>query len=338
VWALPASGAPGEPALSTKTAKFAFSRMVDGAVAFAEETFTDLNRVMVWYGGDPPQQVTTPALPEGWPDAPLPEVEVLHWEGPDGMPVEGILTLPQGGSVDVPVPLVVHVHGGPAGVFKRRHLAWPGRHCDTLALAEAGIAVLKVNPRGSSGYGRAFRFANYGDWGGGDFGDILTGVEMLISRGTVDPDRLGIMGWSYGGFMTSWVITQTDRFRAACVGAGVTNLMSFTGTSDIPGFLPDYFGGEHWDDIETYLSHSAMGHVKGVTTPTLVQHGDADARVPLGQGREFYNALKRQGVETQMVIYPRQGHGVDEPRLRLDMRARPVAWMRRWLLGEETPA
>ena len=187
--------------------------------------------------------------------------------------------------------------------------------------------MLRVNPRGSSGYGRDFRFANYGDWGGGDFGDIMAGVDLLVDRGLADPDRLGIMGWSYGGYMTSWAITQTDRFKAACVGAGVTNLMSFTGTADIPGFLPDYFAGEAWDDLPTYLEHSALGNVAGVTTPTLVQHGDADVRVPLGQGREFYNALKRQGVEAQMVIYPRQGHGVNEPRLRIDIRRRAANWM-----------
>ena len=117
--------------------------------------------------------------------------------------------------------------------------------------------------------------------------------------GVADADRLGVMGWSYGGFMTSWIITQTKRFKAASVGAGVTNLMSFTGTADIPGFLPDYFGGESWDKLDAYRDHSAMFQVKGVTTPTLIQHGEHDERVPLSQGQELYNALKRQGCTTQ---------------------------------------
>jgi dipeptidyl aminopeptidase/acylaminoacyl peptidase len=126
--------------------------------------------------------------------------------------------------------------------------------------------------------------------------------------------------------MTSWTITQTKRFRAASVGAGVTNLVSFTGTADIPGFLPDYFGGEFWDSDETYRSHSPMFHIKGVTTPTLIQHGERDERVPLSQGLELYNALKRQGCETKMVIYPRTPHGIEEPRLLLDCMQRNLDW------------
>ena len=128
--------------------------------------------------------------------------------------------------------------------------------------------------------------------------------------GVADPERLGVMGWSYGGFMTSWVVTQTKRFKAASAGAAVTNLMSFTGVTDIPGFVPDYFGGEYWDTFDAWRAHSAMFQVKGVTTPTLIQHGDADDRVPISQGYEFYNALKRQGVTTRMTVYPRQPHGV----------------------------
>ena len=127
------------------------------------------------------------------------------------------------------------------------------------AFASRGYAVLRANLRGSSGYGKKFRYANYGDWGGGDFQDLMTGVDHVIDLGVADPERLGVMGWSYGGFMTSWTITQTKRFKAASVGAGVTNLMSFTGTADIPGFLPDYFGGEFWDKLDAY--RDALGHV-----------------------------------------------------------------------------
>src|SRR5207248_3187758 len=133
------------------------------------------------------------------------------------------------------------------------------------------------------------------------------------------------------GFMTSWVITQTHRFKAACAGAGVTNLVSFTGTADIPSFIPDYFSAEFWDDPETYRAHSAVLNAKGVRTPTLIQHGEEDVRVPLGQGRELYNALKRQGVPVELVIYPRQGHGIDEPRLVIDMKRRVQAWFERWV-------
>ena len=191
--------------------------------------------------------------------------------------------------------------------------------------------MLRPNPRGSSGYGKKFRYANYGDWGGGDFRDVMAGVDHVIAEGIADPDRLGVMGWSYGGFMTSWTITQTKRFRAASVGAGVTNLMSFTGTADIPGFLPNYFGGEYWDKPDTYRAHSAMFQVKGVTTPTLIQHGERDERVPLSQGQELYNALKRQGCTTTMVIYPRTPHGIEEPRLMLDCMTRNLDWFDRYV-------
>jgi dipeptidyl aminopeptidase/acylaminoacyl peptidase len=205
--------------------------------------------------------------------------------------------------------------------------------------ASRGYAVLRGNVRGSSGYGRAFRHANYKDWGGGDYQDILSGVDALVARGVADPDRLGVMGWSYGGYMTSWIITQTQRFKAASVGAGVTNLMSFSGTADIPSFIPDYFGGEFWDDLESWRKHSAMFHVKGVKTPTLIQHGEADLRVPVSQGYELYNALKRQGVATKMVVYPRQPHAIQEPRLQLDAMERNLEWFDRWVMGKAaTPA
>jgi dipeptidyl aminopeptidase/acylaminoacyl peptidase len=153
--------------------------------------------------------------------------------------------------------------------------------------------------------------------------------------GIADPDRLGVMGWSYGGYMTSWTITQTDRFKAASVGAGVTDLVSFTGTTDIPSFVPDYFGGEFWagGNFETYRAHSAMGHVASAKTPTLIQHGEADLRVPTSQGYELYNALKRLGVPVEMVVYPRQPHGVREPRLILDLGIRNLAWMDKYVKG-----
>ena len=199
------------------------------------------------------------------------------------------------------------------------------------AFASQGYAVLRPNPRGSSGYGRKFRYANYGDWGGGDFRDLMSGVDHVIANGVADPDRLGVMGWSYGGYMTSWTITQTKRFKAASVGAGVTNLMSFTGTADIPSFLPDYFGGEFWNKLDAYRPRSAMFQVKGVTTPTLIQHGERDERVPLSQGQELYNALKRQGCETKMVIYPRTPHGIEEPRLLLDCMIRNLEWFDHYL-------
>ena len=278
------------------------------------------------------QVATVQAIPA---DAPIGRTEVLQWKAADGMNIEGLLTYPVGYEKDRRVPLLVVVHGGPAGVFTQSFAGMPSPYPVT-AFAERGYSVLRVNPRGSSGYGRKFRYANYRDWGGGDYRDIMAGVDHVISMGVADPDRLGIMGWSYGGYMTSWVITQTKRFKAASVGAGVTNLMSFTGTADIPGFVPDYFGGEYWDVFDRWRSRSAMFNVKGVTTPTLIQHGEQDRRVPISQGYELYNALVRQGVTTKMVVYPRQPHGLQEPKFIKDAMERNLEWFDRWIKGSKT--
>jgi dipeptidyl aminopeptidase/acylaminoacyl peptidase len=271
------------------------------------------------------------------PATPVGKTEVVSWKAPDGKTIEGLLTYPVGYAAGSRAPLLVIIHGGPAGVFVRSFLGTPSPY-PIAVFSSRGYAVLRCNVRGSSGYGAEFRRANYRDWGGGDYRDILSGVDALVARGVVDPDRLGVMGWSYGGYMTSWVITQTQRFKAASVGAGVTNLMSFTGTTDIPSFIPDYFGGEHWDAFETWRTHSAMFNIKGVTTPTLIQHGEADRRVPISQGYELYNALKRQAVPVTMVVYPRQPHGIQEPKLMLDAMSRNVEWFDRWVRGQGAAA
>ena len=336
LWALPVSGEPGRPLTDTPLLKGPVNANQAGQLVFVGQDFAQPNGIYLVEGETGAARPIVPvSLPSDWPDAALPQAEVVRWSAPDGLEIEGIVVYPLNYQPGQRCPLVVNVHGGPAGVFSRSYLASPDRYCDIVALAEHGFAVLQPNPRGSSGYGKDFRFANYGDWGGGDYRDIMAGVDYLIERGIADPDRLGIMGWSYGGYMTSWVITQTTRFKAACVGAGVTNLLSFNGTADIPGFIPDYFKAELWDDLEPYRQHSPVFQVKGVKTPTLIQHGADDIRVPLSQGRELHNALKRQGVPVEMIIYPRQGHAVSEPRLRLDVRRRAVAWFERWILEQE---
>jgi dipeptidyl aminopeptidase/acylaminoacyl peptidase len=268
----------------------------------------------------------------GLPRHPLPETRVITWTGDRGQKIEGLLTLPVGYVPGKRYPLVLVIHGGPAGVFKLTHVASPGAYTAAVFASE-GFAILRPNPRGSSGYGTAFRQANEKDWGGGDYRDLMAGVDAVIAMGVADPDRLGVMGWSYGGFMTSWIITQTGRFKAASIGAPVTNLVSFTGTADIPAFLPSYFGGEFWeaDLSEIYRDRSPMNHIARARTPALIQHGEEDLRVPISQGYELHNALKRQGVPTQMVVYPRQPHGIREPRLVRDVLERNLAWMEKWL-------
>lgn len=256
--------------------------------------------------------------------------EVIRWKSKDGKDVEGLLTYPAGYQAGQRVPLILNVHGGPAGVFQQSFIG--GRGVYPLAtFASRGYAILRPNPRGSSGYGVEFRRANTKDWGGGDYQDLMTGVDKVIEMGVADPQRLAVMGWSYGGFMTSWIVTQTNRFKAASAGAPVTNLMSFNGTADIPSFIPDYMGGQFWDALDVYQKHSPMFNVKAVTTPTMIQHGDADVRVPISQGYEFYNALKVKGVPTRMLVLPRQPHGPSEPKMQLAAMNANLEWFEKYI-------
>lgn len=261
---------------------------------------------------------------------PTGRTELVKWTSADGRAVEGLLTYPVGYKTGDKVPMILNIHGGPAGVFQQNYIG--GRGVYPLAtFASRGYAILRVNPRGSSGYGTEFRRANMKDWGVGDYNDIMTGVDHVIAMGVADPNRLGVMGWSYGGYMTSTIITKTKRFKAASAGAPVTNLMSFNGTADIPDFVPDYFGGQAWEIPEVYAKHSAMFNIKGVTTPTLIQQGDADLRVPISQGYELYNALKQQGVPTRMIVLPRQPHGPTEPRMQLAAMQSNLDWFEKYL-------
>jgi len=261
---------------------------------------------------------------------PVGRTELIRWTSTDGKEIEGLLTYPAGYQAGTKVPLLLNIHGGPAGVFQQGYIGGRGSY-PIATFAARGFAVLRPNPRGSSGYGTQFRQANIKDWGVGDYDDLMTGVDKVIAMGVADPERLGVMGWSYGGYMTSTIITKTKRFKAASAGAPVTNLMSFNGTADIPAFVPDYFGGEFWDNPDVYRKHSAMFNIKGVTTPTLIQHGDADVRVPISQGYELYNALKSQGVPTRMIVLPRQPHGPNEPRMQMATMQSNLEWFEKYL-------
>jgi dipeptidyl aminopeptidase/acylaminoacyl peptidase len=261
----------------------------------------------------------------------LGKTELITWKSKDGLLIEGLLTYPVDFKKGEKYPIVLQVHGGPAGVFSQSYTGAPSIYM-TQFFAQKGFIVLRPNPRGSSGYGKEFRYSNIRDWGFGDYQDLMTGVDHVLGMGIADGNNQFVMGWSYGGYMTSWVVTQTDRFNAASMGAGLPNLVSMVTTTDIPDYLVAHAGGkEFWEDYEEYEKHSAIYQIKNAKTPTQVIHGANDLRVPFTQGQEFYNALKRKGVDTEMVVYPRTPHGPQEPKLLMDVSPRIMTWFEKYM-------
>lgn len=258
----------------------------------------------------------------------LAPMEQIHWQAADGTRIEGWLILPLERRGNAPLPLIVQIHGGPAGVSSPR--SGMGAHNWGQALAARGYAVLLPNPRGSTGRGAAFTRANRYDFGGGDYEDILAGVDHLIAEGIADPERLGVCGWSYGGFMTAWVVGHTDRFKAAVAGAPPTNWVSKIGTTDIGPANAWNIGLIHQEPDQVW-ERSPIRYVGKVTTPTLLVGGEADKRVPITQAREFHWSLKNAGVETELVTYPRQKHGFHERAHQLDLAQRVCDWFERFV-------
>ncbi len=264
--------------------------------------------------------------------------EVIRWKSKDGMEIEGLLIYPTNYEAGKRYPTLACIHGGPSGVWTQ---AFPGASNNYAHIwAGRGWVTFFPNVRGSSAYGEKFLLANVRDWGGGDYQDIQTGLDELVKRGLADPDKLGQTGWSYGGYMTAWTLTQTNRFKAVMVGAGLTNMFSMYSTNDLQRTLEGYFGALPWDDMDMYWAKtSAMAHIKKAKTPTLILHGGNDQRVPIGQAQELYMGLKKNNVPVQLVFFPREGHGLLEPRHQLDRMKRETAWFLKYVMGvEETTA
>lgn len=236
--------------------------------------------------------------------------EVVHWKSSkDGMEINGIVTKPVDFDGTHKVPFLLNPHGGPTGASL---LAF---NTTEQIMAANGYMVLQPNFRGSTGRGEKFATANQNDWGDGDYKDDMSGVQAMVDKGWADPERLGAFGWSYGGFMTMWIDTQTDRFKAISPGAGLPDLYSMYSQTDIHRYLTMFLGMKApWDNFQEYWDHSPMKFVTNVKTPTMILQGQADTRVPIPQAEEFYRALYEKHVPVEYVTYPRENHGFVEPR------------------------
>jgi dipeptidyl aminopeptidase/acylaminoacyl peptidase len=255
------------------------------------------------------------------------EINSLHWMS-DGMRIQGWLMYPRDYDRSSRYPMVVVAHGGPASMVRS---GWPRRAFNTFELSDHGYFVLYPNPRGSFGEGEKFTQGNIKDFGYGDFRDIIAGVDEVVKTLPVDKGRIGITGWSYGGYMTMWAVTQTNRFAAAVSGAGLFNWQSYYGENDIDEWMIPYFGASVYDDPAIYARSAPITFIKKVKTPTLVLAGERDGEVPEPQSREFWHALKALGVPTELVVYAGEGHAISQPAHQRDIMERMVDWFDRYL-------
>ena len=254
--------------------------------------------------------------------------EEISYASFDGTQIQGWLMRPPGCSSERKCPLILSVHGGPHGMY-----GWTF-NANFQAYAARGYGVLYLNPRGSSGYGQKFSDGTLNEWGGGDYRDLMLGVDDALKKNSwIDSDRLAVTGGSYGGFMTNWIITQTPRFRAAVAAASVSNLISFYATSLYQDLIHAEFGGFPWDNFDLLWQWSPLRYVRNAQTPTLFIHGENDNDVHITQAEEMYMALKRRGVDSVLVRYPREGHGLREPRHRVDALERTLAWFDHYVKG-----
>jgi dipeptidyl aminopeptidase/acylaminoacyl peptidase len=251
----------------------------------------------------------------------------LQWTS-DGLNVQGWLLYPRDYDAARRYPLVVQVHGGPGSVERP---GWPDSFFNTSVLSSLGYFVLYPNPRGSFGEGEKFTQGNLKDFGYGDLRDILAGVDEVVKTLPVDPGRIGVTGWSYGGYMTMWSVTQTQRFKAAVAGAGIANWLSYYGENDIDRWMTPFFGASVYDDPAIYARSSPITYIKNVKTPTLVVVGDRDGECPAPQSFEFWHALKALGVPTKLVVYANEGHLIHAPQDRRDIIQRMVGWFDQYL-------
>ena len=296
----------------------------DGKVAYRMSSFAKAPEVYVGKLGGPAQPVThyNDDLKPLWGKS-----ESVSWTS-DRFPVQGWLLYPAHYDPGRKYPLIVSVHGGPSSEVQP---AWPNLGYNPIAFSALDYFALMPNPRGSYGEGEAFTQANRKDFGYGDLRDILAGVDAVSAKLPIDQQRIGITGWSYGGFMTMFAVTQTQRFHAAVAGAGISNWQSYYGENSIDQWMTPFFGASVYDDPGVYAKSSAIDFIHNVKTPTLVVVGDRDGECPAPQSFEFWHALRAVHVPTQLVVYPDEGHSFNSPQHRRDVLARALSWFEQYM-------
>jgi dipeptidyl aminopeptidase/acylaminoacyl peptidase len=260
------------------------------------------------------------------------EAKNIHWTN-EGFNLQGWLLYPRNFDPSRKYPMVVQVHGGPGAMARS---SWPGAHSFGVALSGAGYFVFFPNPRGSFGEGEDFTRANVKDFGYGDWRDIMTGIDQVLKEAPVDEHRLGLTGWSYGGYMTMWGVTQTNRFAAAVAGAGIANYQSYYGENQIDQWMIPFFGASVYDDPQVYAKSSPITFIKNAKTPTLVLVGDSDGECPTPQSYEFWHALKTIGTETEFVVYEHEGHVFARTEHQKDVIERVRTWFDKHLKSKPT--
>jgi dipeptidyl aminopeptidase/acylaminoacyl peptidase len=310
---------------------FSADGAIAAVVAAGPELLAELYRMPAdQLGGDtvPVALTTSTEQVAGWA---LGTREVIEWKSRDGVEIEGVLFRPEGHDSSQRSPLLVIIHGGPTGTsFPQLVSSYVYPVTQWLA---RGTLVLMPNYRGSAGYGAAFRALNVRNLGVGDAWDVESGVESLIERGWVDPERVGAMGWSQGGYISSFLATTSDLFAAISEGAGISDWMTYYVNTDIHGFTRNYLEATPWDDPEIYRKTSPMSYVKQASTPTLIQHGEFDARVPVPNAYQLYQGLQDVGVETKLIIYKGFGHSINKPKERLAAQWHNWQWFEKHVWG-----
>lgn len=259
--------------------------------------------------------------------------EVIEWKSTDGTPIEGVLIKPAGFDRSKKYPLLVVIHGGPTGVDTP--VVRADRYYPIEMFAAKGALILRPNYRGSAGYGEKFRSLNVRNLGVGDYWDVISGVDHLVAQGIVDRDRVGAMGWSQGGYISAFITCNSDRFKAVSVGAGISDWMTYYVNTDIHPFTRQYLKATPWDDPEIYRVTSPISYVKNAKTPTLIQHGELDRRVPIPNAYQLRQALEDRGVPVKMVVYKGFGHGIDKPKQHRAVLEQNYEFFTQWIWGEK---